>query len=207
MIRKERKERKKKLVWEHFTIEDKSVDKHPPVKCSYCLKEFKRGVPERMQAHLDYKCSNAPYNVKSQFGQQNTTSITGNFNDHTREKEQQSLEILLTEALSLAEISFSFVDNPLIIRFFKRLQTSFKLPNREKMEEIKMQMNNNTQSSLLKQTRIEITTGFYKEAEKGHINSIHALGECYYYYRETEEDDVIAFELYKEAAEKEWNRN
>ncbi|CAB4446221.1 unnamed protein product [Rhizophagus irregularis] len=149
-----RKERKKKLVWEHFTIEDTSVDKHPPVKCNYCLKEFKRGVPERMQAHLDYKCSNAPCNVKSQSGQQNTTSITGNFNDHTREKEQQSLEILLTEALSLAGISFSFVGNPLIIRFFKRLQTSFKLPNREKMEEIKMQMNNNIQSSL-KQTRIE----------------------------------------------------
>ncbi|CAB5392116.1 unnamed protein product [Rhizophagus irregularis] len=150
MIRKERKERKKKLVWEHFTIEDKSVDKHPPVKCSYCLKEFKRGVPERMQAHLDYKCSNAPCNVKSQSEQQNTTLIIGNFNDHTREKEQQSLEILLTEALSLAGISFSFVDNPLIIRFFKRLQTSFKLPNREKMEEIKMQMNNNTQSKRLR---------------------------------------------------------
>ncbi|RGB21985.1 hypothetical protein C1646_776867 [Rhizophagus diaphanus] len=137
-----------------------------------------------MQAHLDYKCLNAPYNIKSQFEQQNTTSITGNFNDHIREKEQQSLEILLTEALSLAE-------------------TSFKLPNREKMEEIKMQMNSNT-PSLLKQIRIEITTEFYKEAEKetkkddiiafelykeaakkGHNDSIHNLGECYYYRRET----------------------
>src|SRR3954452_19751518 len=108
MIRREKKERKKSHVWDHYIIENRSVDKHPPVKCEYCSKYFKRGVPERMQAHLD-KCSSAPYNVKSQFRQQNTTSITNNSN--AREKEQQSLEILLTEALFLAKIPFSFVDN------------------------------------------------------------------------------------------------
>ena len=41
------------------------------VKCKYCSKDFKRAVPEQMQAHLDKNCLKAPNNAKSQFRQQN----------------------------------------------------------------------------------------------------------------------------------------
>src|SRR5579862_1982322 len=57
--------RKKGPVWEHFNSGSRN-DSHPHVQCKYCLKDFKRAIPERMQAHLDKKCPNAPSNAKSQ---------------------------------------------------------------------------------------------------------------------------------------------
>ena len=64
------------------------------------------------------------------------------------EKEQETLEFLLAQALFSAEVPFAFVENPLIIQFFNYLRPSFKLPNRKKIanelldevyEEVKIQ--------------------------------------------------------------------
>ncbi|CAB4482374.1 unnamed protein product [Rhizophagus irregularis] len=198
--------RKRGPIWEHFYLIDKYEDPHPHVQCKYCFKEFKRAVPHRMQTHIDEKCPNSP-NVNLRSTQQNTISITDNFNDCAREEEQKSLENLLTEALSSAKIPFSFVDNPLIIQFFKRLQPSFKLPNREKIEEIERQMNDNIQSRSLNKNEVKAFELYKEAAEKGHIDSIHNLGYCYQNGLGTEKNEIKAFELYKEAAEKEWNRN
>ncbi|CAG8723343.1 4770_t:CDS:2 [Rhizophagus irregularis] len=123
--------RRKGPVWEHFNSVNSGNDPHPHVHCKYCSKDFQRAVPERMQAHLDKKCPRAPNNAKSKFSQQNTSSIIDDFRDHISEEEQKSLEILLSKALYSAEVSSSFVDNPLVIQFFQRLRPSFKLPNRE----------------------------------------------------------------------------
>ncbi|CAG8727139.1 6366_t:CDS:1, partial [Racocetra fulgida] len=60
-------ERKKKLVWNHWTVINVKKDKkekHPRAQCNYCHKEFERAIPERMQKHLN-KCSDAPDNAKS----------------------------------------------------------------------------------------------------------------------------------------------
>ncbi|RIA88463.1 hypothetical protein C1645_774845 [Glomus cerebriforme] len=84
-----KKERKKGPVWEHFNIESNKDDSHPHVRCKYCSKDFKRAVPERMQAHLNKKCLEAPNNVKSQFMRQITTSRIDNFSDHLSEEESR----------------------------------------------------------------------------------------------------------------------
>ncbi|CAB5362713.1 unnamed protein product [Rhizophagus irregularis] len=116
---------KKKPVWENFNVIGKYDDSHPHVQCKYCYKEFKRAVPQRMQVHIE-NCLEASNNAKLQSKIQNTTSTIDNINDHMSEDEQKFLESLLAKALSSAEIPSSFVDNPLVIQFFKRLQPSFK---------------------------------------------------------------------------------
>ncbi|CAB5191703.1 hypothetical protein RhiirA5_415215 [Rhizophagus irregularis] len=56
---------RRRSAWDHFYIIDKHDDPHPHVQCKYCVKEYKRAVPERMQAHLNKKCSEAPNAAKS----------------------------------------------------------------------------------------------------------------------------------------------
>ncbi|CAG8775658.1 5227_t:CDS:1, partial [Funneliformis caledonium] len=116
-------------------------------------------VPLRMQAHLN-ECLNASSNAKlqktiliqnpipsniSEYSLTNTNTLLieknrskkqiklNNFVDNMKEEEQESFEFLLAQALYLAEIPFTFVDNPFVIQFFKYLQPSFKLPNRKKI--------------------------------------------------------------------------
>ncbi|CAB4402730.1 unnamed protein product [Rhizophagus irregularis] len=91
--------RKKGPVWEHFQIISNIDNPHPHVQCKHCSKDFQRAVPERMQAHLNKKCQNAPNNAKSQTKQQNTTSIIDNI-EHMNEEEQKSLGLLLAKALT-----------------------------------------------------------------------------------------------------------
>ncbi|GBC23527.2 zinc finger BED domain-containing protein 1-like [Rhizophagus irregularis DAOM 181602=DAOM 197198] len=49
------------------------------------------------------------------------------------EEEQDDLEIQLAQALFSAGVPFAFVENLLVIQFFKCLRLSFKLPNRRKL--------------------------------------------------------------------------
>jgi hypothetical protein len=112
-----RKERKKGPVWAHFIILDKSNNSHPPVQCKYCSKNYKRAVPERMQAHLD-KCPEATSGAKSQPKQQ---PIFDNF----IEEDQNSNVLSSTE-----------------VRLFQPLQPSFIL---EKSKEINMQIDYSNQ--------------------------------------------------------------
>ncbi|CAB5095217.1 unnamed protein product [Rhizophagus irregularis] len=116
-----------------------------------------------MQNHLDKECLGAPDNAKSKKNinlQGSTTStihtptITPNtthtnipvkrikitktskienFVDRISEEEQDDLEFQLAQALFSAGVPFAFVENPLVIQFFKCLQPSFKLPNRRKL--------------------------------------------------------------------------
>ncbi|GBB92466.1 hypothetical protein RclHR1_02010003 [Rhizophagus clarus] len=185
--------REKGPVWEHFNSESRNDNSHPPVQCKYCLKNYRRGIPERMQAHLDKKCPNAPNNAKSRSLQQN---ITTTFNEYIDDDEQKYLEILLANALSSAEVPFTFVENPFVIQFFQRLRPSFKLPSREI---INVQTDDNGYSGSSSEKNVEL---YKKAAEKGHIASIYELGCCYQYGKGIEKNDIKAFELFKEAAEK-----
>jgi hypothetical protein len=56
-----------------------------------------------------------------------------NFVDRMDKEEQENLEFQLAQALFSAGVPFTFVDNPLVIQFFKYLRPSFKLPNRKKL--------------------------------------------------------------------------
>ncbi|CAB5191711.1 hypothetical protein RhiirA5_431971 [Rhizophagus irregularis] len=120
---KKGKRKPRKPCWDHFSVnKDDPHPQNPHVTCNYCSKEYKRGIPERMQAHLD-NCDEAPEEAKAQFN-----------NDSMSETEQNSLEILLVKTLTSAGVDSSFVENPSTIRFFQKLRPSFKLPNRRKVE-------------------------------------------------------------------------
>src|SRR6266496_4543737 len=159
--------RKKGHIWKHFNIESKNDNSHPHVQCKYCHKDFQRAVSERMKAHLNKKCPNAPDNAKSQSKKQ--TTIPRNDSIEYMNGEQKSLGFLLVNVLS------SF----------------FKSPNRE---EVKMQTNDSEQ--LLSSSDICLLGYCYqkgigtekneknafelyqKAAKKGCINAINNLGYC-----------------------------
>lgn len=84
---------RKHSAWDHFYIIDKHKDPHPHVQCKYCIKEYKRAVPERMQDHLDKKCSEAPNDAKSHEQHHR--------NSHMSKKEISSLVFLLAKLLSV----------------------------------------------------------------------------------------------------------
>ncbi|CAG8602686.1 14760_t:CDS:2 [Rhizophagus irregularis] len=98
------------------------------------------------------KCLGAPDNAKSKknINSQGSTTSTiyiptitpnttytnipiKNFVDRISEEEQDDLEIQLAQALFSAGVPFAFVENLLVIQFFKCLRLSFKLPNRRKL--------------------------------------------------------------------------
>ena len=130
---------------------------HPRVKCKYCPKIFERGIATRMQAHLDATCSGAPSNAKSKSKIQRNISSTikastsvpssnasrvqkrlktipiSNFADSMSDNEQESLEFELAQALFATGTSFSFLENPYVIKFFQHIRPIFKLPNRKKL--------------------------------------------------------------------------
>ncbi|CAG8767425.1 27374_t:CDS:2, partial [Gigaspora margarita] len=112
---------------------------HPCIKYKYCPKIFKCGIATRMQAHLNNTCLGAPENAKSNSKQKNIQSNISiphistsshipkqsktipinNFIDHLDNKEQESLEYILAQALFATGVLFSFLDNPYVIKFFQ----------------------------------------------------------------------------------------
>ncbi|GET03290.1 hypothetical protein GLOIN_2v1786327 [Rhizophagus clarus] len=133
---------KRKPAWEHYNYEDKK-EPHPRVECKYCSKEYKRGVPERMQNHLD-RCKKAPKNAKSSCD-----------NDGMSKNEQNSLEVSLVKALSSAKVDPSFVEDQNVIEFFKKLRPSFTLPNREKVNKLELSIGRHQNTDTCPYTQTE----------------------------------------------------
>jgi len=110
-----------------------------------------------MQVHLNDSCPRAPDSAKTKTKQisevlespsaSTSTSIPTvktpkkylknttieNFVDRMSEEEQDTLEILLAQALFAAGVPFSFLENDYVIQFFQQLRPAFKLPNRRKL--------------------------------------------------------------------------
>ncbi len=152
-------EKKKETIWNYWIViiqnlaENNKSSSHPSVQCNYCFKIFDKAVPFRMQAHFDKECLEASDNLKLPYTELSSNiintnipifeinrpikrtklSIINNFIDRMNEKEQETLEFLLTQTLFSAEIPFAFVENPLVIQFFNYFRSSFKLPNRKKI--------------------------------------------------------------------------
>jgi hypothetical protein len=104
-----------------------------------------------MQEHLNINCSRAPDSAKTiskqpsniaKISQPSTSTFTTkqpnkrlkntkieNFIDSMSEEEQDTLEVLLAQALFAAGVPFSFLENNYVIQFFQHLRPAFKLPN------------------------------------------------------------------------------
>ncbi|GBC35870.1 zinc finger BED domain-containing protein 1-like [Rhizophagus irregularis DAOM 181602=DAOM 197198] len=148
------------IITEAESNEESSRSKkktHPSVRCNYCSKVFEQGTAKRMQVHLNDSCPRAPESAKTKKQQipelletsdattstfiptvktskkhlKNTT--IENFVDRMSEEEQDTLEILLAQALFAAGVPFSFLENNYVIQFFQQLRPAFKLPNRRKL--------------------------------------------------------------------------
>ena len=151
--------KRKGAVWKHWIIINENNNTiHPSVRCNYCSKTFDRGIPSRMQTHLDNICLGAPNNAKTkskitlessnstqlpttstpipivntQIKRLKTTKID-KYIDHMSEEQQNNLEILLAQALFAAGVPFTFLENDYVIQFFQQLRPAFKLPNRKKL--------------------------------------------------------------------------
>ncbi|CAB4478331.1 unnamed protein product [Rhizophagus irregularis] len=165
--------RKKGPVWKHFQIIGNNDKSHPRVQCKYCSKDFQRAVPERLQAHLNEKCPNAPNSAKSQTKQQKTISKIDNI-EHMSEEEQESS---------------------------KALTSSFKLSTREEAK-IQTDDNEQLRYSGIEKDEIRAFELFKEAAGKGDIDAMNNLGKCYQNGIGTEKDKIRAFEMYKKAAGK-----
>ncbi|GBB96417.1 hypothetical protein RclHR1_02750009 [Rhizophagus clarus] len=141
-----------------------------------------------MQDHLDKKKCQELNNTGSQSRQQN---IIDNSDNRLCEEEQKSLEYLLSKEFVILDIVIS---------------TELKL------KEMKTKHSNCMKKQLKEDILIQcIILGnvilmdwelFENATEKGHLDSIYQLGQCYYRGVGTEANEIKAFELYKEAAEK-----
>ncbi|CAG8727259.1 10252_t:CDS:2 [Dentiscutata erythropus] len=121
-----------------------------------------------MQAHLNNNCLEAPKNAKTNSKSQkkiqtntlilytSTSSHTSkwlktipikNFLDHIDEEKQKSLEFILTQALFATGVSFSFLKNPYMIKFFQHIRPVFKLPNWKKLANELVDKKNNKYNS------------------------------------------------------------
>ena len=53
--------------------------------------------------------------------------------DSISEGEQETLEIMLAQALFASGVPFSFLENEYVKQFFQHLRSAFKLPSRKKL--------------------------------------------------------------------------
>ncbi|CAB4432167.1 unnamed protein product [Rhizophagus irregularis] len=121
--------KKKGAVWKHWTIitqnqtESNKNNSHPTVQCSTTSTIHTPTItPNTTHTNIPVK------RIKI-----TQTSKIENFVDRMSEKEQDDLEFQLAQALFSAGVPFAFVENSLVIQFFKCLRPSFKLPNRRKL--------------------------------------------------------------------------
>src|SRR5687768_11588947 len=179
--------RKKGPVWEHFQIIGNNDKPHPCVQCKHCSKEFKRAVPERMQAHLNKKCPKAPNHAKLQTKQQNTTSKIDNI-EHMSEEEQKSLGLLLAKALTSS------------LKLSTGTEAKKQTDDNEQLlypSDIR-HLGYCYQRGIGTEKNEKKAFELYKEAAKGgNITTINDLAYCYEYGIGTEKDKIRAFELYK----------
>ncbi|CAG8808680.1 10603_t:CDS:2, partial [Gigaspora rosea] len=94
---------------------------HPPVKCKYCPKKFKRGLATHMQKHTN-SCINAPESAKT---------IKNPKLQNSNLTQEQNLHF--TQAAYFSGILLSTFKNPFWIEFFNALQLSFQIPSRDRL--------------------------------------------------------------------------
>ncbi|GBC07859.1 hypothetical protein RclHR1_07730012 [Rhizophagus clarus] len=90
-------------------------------------------IPETTQFHPNIALNSILTDTPNRPVKRIKTQKIESFVDCMSEEEQEVLEFQLAQALYSAGVSFSFVDNPLVIQFFQHLRPAFKLPNRKKL--------------------------------------------------------------------------
>jgi len=146
-------------VWEFFYRKRTNSAGHFSAKCKFCLTEWGRGEPARLEAHLALECSkvedqvrqiyllcvarrdgvteetqsgNLLANTKKQSNKQ--SSISNYFSqklDSLPEGRINSINSSLLKAFVVCGIPFSVIDNPFFIDFLQNLCPNYKPPSSE----------------------------------------------------------------------------
>ena len=140
-------------IWDYFQNRKLGLTGHYRVKCYYCLIEWAKGEPNKLEAHLGFECPNCPENIREywvtkaidkQNNYQRTsttkrkkvdstqTNITSHFksDEPLPLAEQNSLDQAVLKAWIAAGIPFSVIENPFIIDLFMRLNPKYIPPSR-----------------------------------------------------------------------------
>ncbi|RHZ80338.1 hypothetical protein Glove_137g5 [Diversispora epigaea] len=67
-------------VWEYFIQEDDTSSGHYKARCYYCSKEWARGKPSTLKAHLANNCASCPENISKLW----RDNLANNNNNYTR---------------------------------------------------------------------------------------------------------------------------
>ena len=150
---------KKDEVWEYFIQGEEVNPGHYKVSCYYCKKEWKRGKPANLKAHLANECApcseeiskywcdklveskvnytrqpsiqnnNAPQPIQFPLKQ---ARITQHFGSDKPLPFQTSdrIDQSLTKAWIMAGIPFEVIENPFILDLFKDLNPGYTPPSR-----------------------------------------------------------------------------
>ncbi|CAB4446796.1 unnamed protein product [Rhizophagus irregularis] len=131
MSSKKRQGRKKNPVWLHFIEGPLLNSSHHEAQYRYCFGKM-GGVPSNMLKHLKEECSNIT-ELSDDDNDENVTQKTmESFVDKSiPPNEMTAIYQQLLRALLSANVPFSFVDNPEVIKLFKMMRPSYNLPSRK----------------------------------------------------------------------------
>jgi hypothetical protein len=128
----------KDKVWTYFDAINIPNDSHKGAQCDFCSKEWKRGKPSEMKAHLALKCSMVPYNVKIECLHmiKNDDIPDEEFQPLNNEKDNNDNDKIAKADKALVRlfvccgIPFSVVDSPFFHDFTKSLYFGYEPPKR-----------------------------------------------------------------------------
>jgi hypothetical protein len=147
---------KKDEVWEYFIQGEEVNPGHYKVSCYYCKKEWKRGKPSNLKAHLANECAPCPEEV-SKYWCDKLVESKVNYTRQPSDDASQPIQLplkqaritqhfgsdkplpfqmndridqSLTKAWIMAGIPFEVIENPFILDLFKDLNPGYTPPSR-----------------------------------------------------------------------------
>jgi len=141
-------------VWEYFIKGDEANIGHYKATCHYCNREWARGKPAALKAHLANECSLCPENIKIYW----RDKLAENENNYTRRQPLQNplktpltqakitqhfgsdaplppqvndcIDRSLLKAWIMAGIPFKVIENPFVMDLFRTLNPGYVPPCR-----------------------------------------------------------------------------
>ena len=130
-------------VWQYFIQGAEGNPGYYKATCYHCKKEWSRGRPVVLKAHLANECSECPEEI-SEYWQNKLAENMANYTRRKHSSQDQTqtsddplpLEISsridrsLLKAWVMAGIPFEVIENPFILDLFKNLNPAYVLPSR-----------------------------------------------------------------------------
>lgn len=126
-------------VWQYFIQGAEGNPGHYKATCHYCKKEWSRGRPVALKAHLANECSECPEEISEYW----KDKLAENMANYTRKKQDQTqtsqprsddplppeisshIDHSLLKAWVMAGIPFEVIENPFILDLFKNLNPAY----------------------------------------------------------------------------------